>query len=101
MNDESCEEKQPAQRSRTAKRKQGNSGPEGFEDAMARLEALVRKMESGNENLADMVESFEEGRALLAYCNKSLSEIERKVEILVKGENGTVSAEPFSETPAD
>lgn len=71
--------------------------PAGFEDAMSRLEALVARMESGNEDLGSMVASYEEGQALLAYCNKTLSEIERKVEILAKKANGAVETAPFDE----
>lgn len=77
--------------------KGAHGAPASFEDAMKRLEALVQRMEGGNEDLGAMVASFEEGQALLAYCNKALSEIERKVEILSKRADGSVAAEPFDE----
>ena len=77
--------------------KSAHSGPASFEEAMQRLEALVQRMESGNEDLGAMVASYEEGQTLLAYCNKTLSEIERKVEILSKKADGTVVASAFDE----
>ncbi len=70
-----------------------------FEQAVARLEELVRRMESGAEDLDAMVKSFEEGQALVKFCNEKLAAIERKVEILARRSDGTVAPEPFSEEP--
>jgi len=55
-----------------------------FEDAMAKLEALVRSMESGNTRLEDVIASFEEARRLSAYCQQKLETLKRKIEILTK-----------------
>lgn len=68
-----------------------------FEQAVARLEAIVAKMESGGEGLDSLIASFEEGQKLVQYCSGKLTEIERKVEILTKGSHGKVKAEPFDE----
>lgn len=73
--------------------------PKSFEEAVARLEAIVARMESGAEDLDAMVEDFENGRALVDYCGKKLSAIERKVEILARRADGTVEAKPFAEEP--
>ncbi len=70
-----------------------------FEQAVARLEELVRRMESGAEDLDAMVKSFEEGQALVKFCGEKLSAIERKVEILARRADGTVGAEPFDDIP--
>ena len=43
--------------------------------------------------------SFEEGRALVDFCGQKLTAIERKVEILTRRADGSVSAEPFKEEP--
>ena len=43
--------------------------------------------------------SFEEGRALVDFCGKQLTAIERKVEILTRRADGTAAAEPFKEEP--
>ena len=61
------------------------SAPEmSFEEAMAKLEALVRSMESGNTRLEDVIASFEEAKRLSAYCQMKLETLKRKIEILTK-----------------
>lgn len=56
-----------------------------FEENLKRLEALVAKMESGALTLDDMIESFEEGRALVAACQKDLESIRLRIEKVTKG----------------
>ena len=73
--------------------------PEGakkqaFEQSLARLEEIVRKLESANLPLDDAMKLFEEGMQLSASCRKELEEAEGKVEILLK-QNGKIQAEPF------
>ncbi len=68
-----------------------------FEKAVARLEAIVAEMESGEADLDAMVKRFEEGQTLVKLCTQKLSAIERKVELLTKGENDEIRAEPFAE----
>ena len=68
---------------------QSEKGPEpatdmSFEDAMAKLEALVRSMESGNTRLEDVIASFEEAKRLSVYCQQKLETLKRKIEILTK-----------------
>lgn len=66
----------------------------GFEDALAQLEALVERMESGELSLEDSLASFEQGVALTRICQKSLSEAEQKVSLLT-GNTPDAEAEPF------
>ena len=73
--------------------------PASFEEAVARLERLVARMESGAEDLDAMVKSFEEGQALVKFCGEKLSAIERKVEILARRADGSVAAETFGDLP--
>ena len=70
-----------------------------FEQSLARLEEVVRKLESANLPLDQAMKLFEEGMQLSATCRKQLEEAEGKVEILLK-QNGKVQAEPF-ESPAE
>ncbi|MCS6771449.1 MAG: exodeoxyribonuclease VII small subunit [Kiritimatiellae bacterium] len=72
--------------------------PPDFETALARLEAIVREMESGSLSLDRMMACFEEGMRLAAWCDKKLNEVEKKIEILVK-EAGTLRTEPFDIRP--
>ena len=73
--------------------------PASFEEAVKRLEEIVARMETGAEDLDAMVKDFEEGRALVDFCGKKLTAIERKVEILTRRADGSTAAEPFKEEP--
>lgn len=68
-----------------------------FEKAVSRLEKIVSDMESGDADLDAMVKYFEEGQKLVQFCTAKLSEIERKVELITKGDNGKVKTEAFGE----
>jgi len=66
-----------------------------FEQAMERLEVIVRQLEKGEAQLSDSLALFEEGTALIAFCGKKLDEAEQKVILLKKGENGEPQELPF------
>ncbi len=66
-----------------------------FERSLARLEEVVRKLESPQLSLDDAMELFEEGVGLSRECQKQLEEAEGKVEILLKKADGKLVAEPF------
>jgi exodeoxyribonuclease VII small subunit len=68
-----------------------------FEAALARLEEIVKELETGDLPLEESLKLFEEGIKLSRLCNKRLEEAERRVEILLKSKNGTVTAQPFEE----
>ncbi len=68
-----------------------------FEDALARLEEIVRELESGDLPLEQSLKMFEEGIKLSRICHKRLEDAERRVEILLKDKAGTIVAQPFPE----
>ena len=55
-----------------------------FEEALQKLEDIVRKMEAGDMSLEESLKAFEEGIRLARFCSKKLDEAERRVEILLK-----------------
>jgi exodeoxyribonuclease VII small subunit len=55
-----------------------------FEEAMKKLEGIVRKLEDGSHSLEKSLELFEEGVKLTRYCNEKLDEAEKKIEVLMK-----------------
>ena len=61
-----------------------------FEAAMARLEEIVRALESGNTPLDTSLALFEEGVALVKLCNSRLDTAEQKVKILTGAGDGTL-----------
>ena len=66
-----------------------------FESSLARLEEVVRRLESPQLSLDDAMKLFEEGVELSRECQKQLEEAEGKVEILLKKADGKLAAEPF------
>ena len=68
-----------------------------FEQSLEQLESIVAAMEAGELGLDEMIAKFEEGQKLLARCQKRLTEVERKVEALVKAADGSVTTAPFDE----
>lgn len=67
-----------------------------FEEALTRLEEIVKKMEDGDLTLEESLEAFEEGIKLSRLCAKKLDEAERRVEILLKDEDDNVEIKPFA-----
>ena len=68
-----------------------------FEQALQRLEEIVRGMEGANVKLADSLALFEEGVRLTALCNKLLDTAEQKVNMLMQGEDGAMKPVPMPE----
>lgn len=60
-----------------------------FEQAMNRLEEIVRQLERGEAPLDQALALFEEGTGLVKTCNGLLDEAELKIVRLVKGADGT------------
>jgi exodeoxyribonuclease VII small subunit len=66
-----------------------------FETALKRLEEIVKKLESGDLTLDASLELFEEGIQLSRLCHLKLGQAERRVEILLKNNEGEQQAVPF------
>jgi exodeoxyribonuclease VII small subunit len=66
-----------------------------YEDALAELETLIRKLETGSVDLADSIASYERGVALAAHCSSLLEDTEKKVQRLVLGPRGEPSEVPM------
>jgi exodeoxyribonuclease VII small subunit len=66
-----------------------------FEEAMDRLEQIVRLLEKGDTPLEEAMKLFEEGTALAKKCTARLDAAEKKILKLVRGADGEVSEEEF------
>lgn len=66
-----------------------------FEQALDRLEQIVRLLEKGDAPLAEGLGLFEEGAGLVALCKKQLEQAEQKVVQLRKGPDGAPEELPF------
>jgi exodeoxyribonuclease VII small subunit len=69
---------------------------EKFEDALEKLESIVRDMEAGDLPLDSALKSFEEGIRLIRFCSAKLDETERRVEQLLEKEN-SLQTKPFQD----
>ena len=62
-----------------------------FEEALAELEEIVRKIDTGQENLANAVDSFERGVLLKKHCEKMLKDAKLKIEKISNCDNGEIT----------
>ncbi|MBQ2988263.1 MAG: exodeoxyribonuclease VII small subunit [Clostridia bacterium] len=69
-----------------------------FESSLARLEEIVKAMESGDAMLDESLSLYEEGVKLIQFCTKALDDAEQKVKILQKGEEGALVEVDFIKT---
>lgn len=61
---------------------------EQFEDAITRLQVIVERMERGDLPLEEALDSFTEGMRLVQFCHQKLEEAEKKVQTLLKDQEG-------------
>lgn len=66
-----------------------------FEAALARLEEIVRSLESGSAQLDSSLSMFEEGVRLVRLCNDKLDGAEQRIKILFKKEDGDYGEQDF------
>lgn len=69
----------------------------GFEEAVSRLDEIVKHLESGDMSLSESLAMFEEGTKLIADCTKLLDEAEQTVVKLKKGADRQPVELPFEE----
>ena len=63
-----------------------------FEDALKALEEIVAKIESGQVPLEKSIEMYAEGIKLVKQCRSILDTAESKIQLLAKGEGGSLEA---------
>jgi exodeoxyribonuclease VII small subunit len=65
-----------------------------FEQALAELEQIVARLESGQAPLEDSIRLYERGATLKAHCETRLEAARLRVEKIVMGANGAAGLEP-------
>lgn len=60
--------------------------PERYEDALAELEQLVARLESGQLPLDQLLAAYQRGAALLALCQDRLKAVEDQIQVLDNGQ---------------
>ena len=56
-----------------------------YEAALAELEQIVQRMESGQLSLEDSIVAYRRGSALLKHCQQKLDDAEARIQILENG----------------
>jgi len=72
-----------------------------FEEALAELEALVRRLEQGELPLEESLAAFERGMALVRALGARLDEVEQRVEVLLRVADGGLVTRPLPPDPDD
>lgn len=76
----------------------GDAQSRTFEASLEALERIVQQLEDGDLPLEKSLELFEQGIKLSRECQERLSQAERRIEILLRDNQGRPVASPFSET---
>jgi exodeoxyribonuclease VII small subunit len=68
--------------------------PATYEQALAELERLVAAMENGHLPLDQLLESYQRGTQLLAFCRAKLETVENRVKVLEDGQLRPLAGQP-------
>lgn len=69
--------------------------PKSFEASLEELERIVRELEQGEMPLERSLELFEHGVKLSRECQERLNQAERRIEILMRDNQGRPAVKPF------
>jgi exodeoxyribonuclease VII small subunit len=72
-----------------------NTRPKNFETSLEELERIVRELEQGELTLEKSLELFEQGVKLSRECQERLTQAERRIEILMRDNQGRAAVRPF------
>ena len=65
-----------------------------FEQAIAELEQIVRRLEAGEDDLDSAIAAFELGAKLRAHCEAKLQDARMKVDKIMRDAEGALTATP-------
>lgn len=68
-----------------------------FEEAMQRLEVIVRSLERGDAPLEESLKLFQEGTELVRFCNQLLEKAQLQVKQIGTAPDGSPVEEPFAD----
>jgi exodeoxyribonuclease VII small subunit len=75
----------------------GPEQPRSFEASLEALEQIVQQLESGDLPLEKSLELFEQGIRLSRECQERLSQAERRIEVLLRDNQGRTVVSNFTE----
>lgn len=66
-----------------------------FEEALKKLETIVRKLESGEAGLEESIKLYEQGSALKDLCDKALQDAQLRVNKITLSADGKAKIQKF------
>jgi exodeoxyribonuclease VII small subunit len=75
--------------------KNNDKQPKSFEASLEALEQIVQELEQGDLPLEKSLELFEHGIRLSRECQERLSQAERRIEVLLRDNQGNVTVGEF------
>jgi exodeoxyribonuclease VII small subunit len=78
--------------------KNGQEQARTFEASLEALEQIVQQLEGGDLSLEKSLELFEQGIRLSRECQERLSQAERRIEVLMRDNQGRPVATTYNET---
>jgi len=66
-----------------------------FESSLEELERIVRELEQGELPLEKSLELFEQGVKFSRECQERLNQAERRIEVLMRDNQGRPTVKPF------
>ena len=68
-----------------------------FEECFEDLETIVNKLEAGELTLEESLAEYERGIKALRRCHEILAKAEKRIEMLIRDDEGKLAAVPFEE----
>jgi exodeoxyribonuclease VII small subunit len=78
--------------------KNNDEQPKSFETSLEALEQIVQDLEEGDLPLEKSLELFEQGIRLSRECQERLSQAERRIEVLLRDNQGRTTVSDFEAT---
>lgn len=66
-----------------------------FEESLNELERVAQSLEKGDLSLEQAIAEFEKGMKLSRECSEKLEQAEKRINMLVQTEDGTIQEEAF------
>ena len=70
---------------------------EKFEDHLKQVEDAVKSLEGGKLGLEESIGKYETGIKALKHCYSILEQAEKKIQLLVKSKDGSLSSKEMEE----
>jgi exodeoxyribonuclease VII small subunit len=71
-----------------------------YEQAVAMLEKVITRLESGDISLDESMKLFQQGMELARICSGQLAAIEQQITQLIVRTDGSIEEKPFGEETA-